>query len=265
MSGFDPAWLALREPADHAARDPALLAEAAALAAGGPVADLGCGTGSTLRAMAGLLPGGGRWRLVDHDPVLLAEARRLAPPGALVETARADLADLGPGGAVARSLAGASLATASALLDLVSPAWLKAFADLLAAARLPLYAALTYDGRAEWWPAHPLDAGMTRALNEHQARDKGTGPALGPGAAPAAAELLRARGHRVRLAPSPWRLGPGEAALQAALAEGFAAAARDLGAFPEADLVGWLAFRREAAARGRAEIGHLDLLAVPGA
>ena len=45
--GFSADWLALREPADHAARDGDLLA-AAAQVAGAVIVDLGCGTGSTL-------------------------------------------------------------------------------------------------------------------------------------------------------------------------------------------------------------------------
>ena len=73
--GFDAAWLALREPADAAARDPGLLAAAAGyLGAGALAVDIGCGTGATVRAFAGCAPEGLRWRLVDNDPRLLALA-----------------------------------------------------------------------------------------------------------------------------------------------------------------------------------------------
>ncbi|MFU8825803.1 MAG: class I SAM-dependent methyltransferase, partial [Yoonia sp.] len=73
--GFSATWLALREPADHAARDDALLTAAADAAGPSPViVDLGSGTGSTLRAFAPVLNNAAAWRLVDSDPVLLAQA-----------------------------------------------------------------------------------------------------------------------------------------------------------------------------------------------
>ena len=82
MSGFSAEWLALREPADHRARSPALVAELRSVFAGRDTAaiiDLGCGTGSNLRALAASLPRRQSWRLVDRDPALLGAAReRLA-------------------------------------------------------------------------------------------------------------------------------------------------------------------------------------------
>src|SRR5688500_1818912 len=71
-----PDWLALREPADAAARSSALAELVAQHCGGGPltVRDLGCGTGSMLRWLAPQLPGPQRWYLHDRDPVLLARA-----------------------------------------------------------------------------------------------------------------------------------------------------------------------------------------------
>ena len=54
MSGFDKDWLTLRESADLRARDPQLLATAIGAierAAHPCVLDIGCGTGSTYRAL----------------------------------------------------------------------------------------------------------------------------------------------------------------------------------------------------------------------
>ena len=82
MSGFDPAWLDLREGADHRARNGDVLATCAAHFATRDhvrVVDLGCGSGSNLRALAPHLPVRQSWRLVDHDSILLDAARaRLA-------------------------------------------------------------------------------------------------------------------------------------------------------------------------------------------
>jgi trans-aconitate methyltransferase len=82
MSGFSAEWLALREPADRRARSRALVAELRSVFAGrdtAAVIDLGCGTGSNLRALAASLPRRQSWRLVDRDPALLSAAReRLA-------------------------------------------------------------------------------------------------------------------------------------------------------------------------------------------
>lgn len=248
--GFSADWLALREPADHAARDRGLMARAAALAGARPVVvDLGAGTGSTRRAFGGSLPDGAVWRMVEGDAALLS----------LCEGERhlMDLRDL-----AALPLAGATLVTASALLDLVSEAWVAGLVEVLAARRLPFLAALSYDGRMAWSPEDGGDAGVTAAFNRHQRGDKGFGPALGPDAATRAAELFRAAGYRVRLADSPWRIGAGQAELGAALLDGIAAAAVEAGVAAD-EVAGWLAARRAMLSQGEMVIGHLDLLAVP--
>lgn len=95
MTGFSSDWLALREPADGAARSQALVASVAAFATGSKsltVLDLGAGTGSTLRALAPHLPTAQRWVLVDHDASLVAAGKRIL--GEWAETTRpADRAD----------------------------------------------------------------------------------------------------------------------------------------------------------------------------
>lgn len=248
---FSSDWLALREPADAAARDAGLVAALADWAGERPLlaVDLGCGTGSTFRALSPRLPSL-RWRLVDHDPALLAEAERRT--GA--ETRRADLA-ADPAG----PLEGAGIVTASALYDLVSAAWLDRFVAALPSGAA-VYAALSYDGVETWEPSDPAEPAALAAFNAHQRTDKGFGPALGPDATAALAERLAARGWRVTTAPSPWRLGAAERALIRALAEGSAQAVAETGALAPVDLARW------AQARARAErvtVGHLDLLALP--
>jgi hypothetical protein len=245
---FDLAWLDLREPADHAARDRDLLAAARARAGDGLVVDLGAGSGSTLRAFG---EGPARWRLVDRDEALLAAAR--TRHGA--ETALADLTDL-----ARLPLSGAALVTASALCDLVSRAWLEALADRLAAEGAGFYAALNYDGAMAWDPARDDDAAITAAFNAHQRGDKGFGPAAGPDSPAILAEVFRARGFTVATAPSPWHLGPDERALQDALTDGIAAAAAEAGAPDAAD---WAQARRAASGASSCTVGHGDVLALP--
>ena len=80
MNSFSADWLALREPYDARARNPAVLGAAAALVADYPlirVVDLACGIGSMLRALAPRLAGCQMWRLIDNDRDLLAFARAM--------------------------------------------------------------------------------------------------------------------------------------------------------------------------------------------
>ncbi len=247
---FSSDWLALREPADEAARDRGLLAGLARWVDGRPLRahDLGCGAGSTHRAVSPHVPSLS-WTLIDNDPALLEEAaRRTGAP-----TRRLDLA------ADPEAAADAEVVTASALFDLVSADWLARFVAALPAGAA-VYAALTYDGRESWSPAPPHEAQGLAAFHAHQRRDKGFGPSLGPQAGGALAALLAGRGWRVRLADSAWRLGAADRPLIRALADGCAQAASETGALPSADLTRWRDARRRT---DRAEIGHMDLLALP--
>ena len=91
MSGFSPDWLALREPVDHRSRNPQLVRALQARFEGRStvtVVDLGCGTGSNLRAVAPLLGSEQSWTLVDNDQEVI-RARR-ADPRAAVEVRQAD-------------------------------------------------------------------------------------------------------------------------------------------------------------------------------
>lgn len=281
MSGFSAEWLALREPADHAARNRELLAAAAAAVADRQpvhVFDLGCGTGSNLRAMAPRLGPEQRWRLVDHDPLLLAKARE-----ELCRWADATLAEDAGGlvlsaagrriavSFIAHDLSGGigpllaaptDLVTAAALFDLVSPAWIEAFVQVVTAARLPFYTALTYDGREAWEPPHPDDEAVHGAFLAHQQRDKGFGPAAGPRATALLAEGFRDAGYIVSEAASPWRLTEREQALIAMLADGTAAAVGETGQMAADRLAAWRAARAQAS---QCFVGHVDLLAVPPA
>ena len=208
MSGFSADWLALREPHDARARNQAVLdAVIASLKAYRSIriVDLACGTGSTLRALSPRLAAQQNWRPVDNDLGLLARASATAKPaGVSITTMPLDLnRDLeavldGP----------VDLITTSALLDLVSEPWLERLAVEIAARSIPLYAALSYDGRIELSPTDPLDAAIVAAVNAHQRTDKGFGPALGPTAASIAIARFEALGYSVVLRKSDWIIGP---------------------------------------------------------
>ncbi|HMN73617.1 MAG TPA: class I SAM-dependent methyltransferase [Rhodoblastus sp.] len=276
MSGFDPAWLDLREPADHRARNGKALAACAAHFAGRAhmrIVDLGCGLGSNLRALAPHLPARQSWRLVDHDPVLLATAReRLTTWGRTAEEIDGALrltrdgrtidvefvqADLSHDAAAAL---GADLVTAAALFDLVSQDWIERFVARVSAARTPFYTALTYNGVETWSPPDARDADILAAFHAHQGRDKGFGPSVGPRATGILTRLFEAQGYAVTTGESPWRLTRADAALIALLANGVADACAETGLVSAETAEGWRAARAEAVV----EIGHLDLFARPG-
>jgi len=265
MSGFSADWLALREPYDGRARNRDVLASVAAAASAADAAavvDLACGTGATLRAIAPCLPPRQDWRLVDNDLSLLARAAAgKAVPGIAVTRIPVDLA---------RDLEAAldgpvNLVTASALLDLVSAAWLDRLVTEVAARRLPFYAALNYDGRVTFDPADPLDAAVIAAVNEHQRTDKGFGPALGPRAAEAAIARFQAANYAVVHGRSDWHLLPRDRDIQRDMLAGWAGAAREIGAVSLAEAAGWLTRRRDLLAAGRSTItvGHVDIFACP--
>lgn len=278
MTGFSPEWLALREPADGAARNGQILAACARAFAGRDelsVCDLGAGTGASLRAFADLLPPRQHWTLVDDDDANLAAARKRLTMWAdrfeiresgfvlfrgkqriLVEPMRRDLA-LDP-----RCWpAGTGLITASALFDLASGGWIGRFAAALAADRLPLLATLTFDGTIALDPPHRLDAAIAGAFRAHQKGDKGFGPAAGSHATDILAVRLKNAGYAVTVGDSPWRLGPRPQGLRASTLEGIGAAVEETGLLNPGDIAEW----RSAGQAARAiTVGHRDLFAMPG-
>ena len=265
MSGFSAEWLTLREPYDLRARNAAVLDAVFDLLAGQPsvaIVDLACGTGSTFRALSPRIKARQNWRLVDNDLSLLARVPR-SVPGIDVTAVTVDLnRDL-----EAAFDRPADLVTTSALLDLVSGDWLDRLAVEAAARRLPVYAALSYDGRGELAPSDPLDSRIVDAVNRHQRTDKGFGPALGPMAAQAAITAFERVGYTIAHGLADWEFGPQDRDIQTEVLSGWAAAAREIGDPPLPEIVDWLSRRRELIAAGRSSlsVGHVDLLARPSA
>jgi hypothetical protein len=279
-------WLGLREPADHRAR-PARTADILSAwcrtrvandAEGSKgtaplrVVDLGAGTGSNLRWLAPRLPGPQAWTLLDHDATLLD---RLVPPNvgrpgwAPELTPRvAPLAGASDGGLspeTARAVASADVVTASALLDLLSDDLVAALVEATAAAGAAALFALSYDGAITWSPPDPGDALVREAVNAHQRRDKGTGPALGPRAGPAVRAMFERAGYVTQVEPSPWRLGSDDAPLARALLDGWADAAAEERPDEAESIREWARRRREALGGEpfTLTVGHVDVVAVP--
>ncbi|AZQ38805.1 class I SAM-dependent methyltransferase [Streptomyces cyaneochromogenes] len=225
---YAPEWLELREGADAAARAHELLDPLRIRLANLPgrsgvvIHDLGCGTGSMGRWLAPHLDGAQHWVLHDRDPYLLHFAAVASPRSGAdgsrvtVETRRGDVGRLTPD-----ALAGASLVTASALLDVLTREEIDTLAAACAGAGCPALLTLSVAGRVELTPSDPLDTEIAEAFNAHQRRSG----LLGPDAITAAAEAFSEHGATVQVHPSPWRLGPGESALTAQWLRGWVAAA----------------------------------------
>ena len=278
---FDADWLALREPFDARARCTALIERLIATLPQRPhLVDLGAGTGSLFRALAPSIGRAQVWTFVDADETLLGAAFEITATWAerhgwpVTWPGRALLVHT-PGGAwrvegLVEDLADPALLAArradavvcSALLDLVSAAWLDRLADVLSC---PLLACLSLDGRGAWLPRHPADAIVTAAFRRDQRRAKGFGPALGV-AAPA--HLLRrfaARGSATRSAPSDWRIPRSATRMAVSLVATTAEAARASTPARRGVIDEWEQTRLTQARRGglAIHVGHRDILALP--
>jgi trans-aconitate methyltransferase len=264
-----PAWLALREPADGAARAGELVGELrAALPADRPlvVHDLACGTGSMLRWLAPRLPGPQHWVLYDLDADLLdiaaAERRPPARDGSAVtvEVRARDVTRLSRD-----EYDRATLFTTSALLDLVTGEQLDRLVAMCVAIGRPAFFTLSVCGHVELLPAHRLDVAVGAAFNAHQRRELGGRRLLGPDAVAAVTQAFRKAGYEVHTAASPWRLGASERELTVEWFRGWLAAAREFR--PElASLTRDYAQQRladAAAGRLRVVVHHRDVLARP--
>ncbi len=264
-----PSWLALREPADGAARAGDLVAHVQGHWPTGGAAvvhDLGCGTGSMGRWLAPQLPGAQHWILHDSDADLLDRAMADPPDAAAdgatvtVERRQDDITRLDPA-----DLAGASLLTASALLDMFTADELDRFVRVCLSADCPVLLTLSVVGRVQLEPSDPLDRVIVDAFNDHQQRVTDHGRLLGPAAVDAAVDLFTRLDARVHVRRSPWQLGAAQSELLAQWLSGWTGAA--LAQRPElsAACAPYLDRRagQLAADRLAVTVHHHDLLAYP--
>ena len=262
-------WLDLREAADAAARARDLVAHVRRrLPATGRwlIHDLACGTGAMGRWLAPLLPGPQHWVVHDRDADLLevaaADLPCTAADGApvVVETRLTDITQLDPD-----ELAGATLITASALLDLMTGDELARLAGVCAAPGCPVLLTLSVAGRVDLAPADPLDSRAAAAFDAHQRRMTASGRLLGPDAAAAAVSEFRRAGADALVRPSPWRLGATEADLAAEWLAGWVGAAGEQEVELAAELEPYFERRLTQARAGQLHVtvGHTDLLVLP--
>jgi SAM-dependent methyltransferase len=236
------------------------------------VVDLGCGSGSNLRALAPHMPATQHWTLVDYDPALLSAAKTALAQWADQIVSDQDTLvllkngkhisvnflceDLSSNLELVLSLP-TDLLTAAAFFDLVAESWLERFCSLL---RSPLYTVLTYNGQEIWHPPAPMDTAMLKAFHAHQQTDKGFGVAAGPNAAGVMETLLKARGFAVSSAQSPWKLAAADRNLIEQLAIGSAGAVLETKQVSAEEVNAW---RQSRSVAQTCEIGHTDLYARP--
>jgi hypothetical protein len=262
-------WLALREPADAAARARDLvehLVRHTPARGGWVIHDLGCGSGALGRWLAPQLHGPQRWILHDRDPDLLEVAAADLPgPAAdgaavIVEATRSDITRLRP-----LELAGATLITASALLDLLTENELAGLVTVCAGAACPVLLTLSVVGRVALTPADPLDRPVAAAFDAHQRRATERGRLLGPDAVALADEAFSRLRGEVLIRPSPWRLGVSEADLAAEWFTGWVGAAceQEVELAAEAELFTRRRLAQAAAGELAITVDHADLLFSP--
>jgi hypothetical protein len=261
-------WLALREPEDADTRSRDLALASAALLPDGPITihDLGSGTGSMMRWLAPLLPGPQTWILHDWNADLIEQAVDGAHPldrdnsAVSVNSQTGNLADLRP-----TDLAGASLVTASALLDVLTSRETHAIVSACVGARCPALLSLSVTGDVRLSPRDELDAVFEQAFNAHQLREANNRRQLGRHAAPIARGLFTQAGWRVRESTTVWRLDHRLAGLLREWFEGWVDAAVEQDPTLRAEAERYRGLRLAQIDRGElvAHVRHLDLLAWP--
>jgi hypothetical protein len=228
--------------------------------------DLGCGTGAMGRWLAPLLDGSQHWVLHDRDADLLdlamADVPGPAADGAAVtvEARQSDITRLRPG-----DLAGATLITASALLDMLTADELVALVTACTGTGSPILLTLSVVGRVSLTQPDPMDGRVAAAFNAHQRRGTNRGALLGPDAVAFAIELCGQFGADVAVRPSPWRLGTEHPVLALEWLTGWVGAACEQQGDLTSEARDYLDRRRAQLKEGGLAItvDHADLLALP--
>ena len=222
------------------------------------IIDLGAGTGANQRWLAPRLPFVQRWIHLDHDPAI---SRSLPLPD---DTMIID-------GSVERRSSGSwpiaasdRLVTCSALLDVLTTAEIDAVCSAVIDNHVPALFSLTVTGALSIGPAGPVRR-AARSMRSMIISGAPAGPVrmppLGPSMPCAQADL--------RYAPeeTPWRLTASSdwAFVEQLLQERLDAAVAQNPSLASA-ATGWFELRRSQFVLGilRIEVGHRDVLALPG-
>ena len=221
------------------------------------IIDLGAGTGANQRWLAPRLPFQQRWIHLDHDPAI---SRSLPQPD---DTLIIDSSVESLGRLLADGSRDHRLVTCSALLDVLTTPQLAAVCESVIDNQVPALFSLSVTGAKSLSPVDPHDQSLLDAFNDHQRRNGRAGPE----AITLAGDALRAGGFTVRTQETPWRL---TASSDAAFVEQLlrerldAAVAQDPSLAPVAEA--WFELRRAQLELGvlRMEVGHRDILALPG-
>jgi len=291
--GVDPAWLQLRRPADVRARSTfgsGLVDDLADHLTGLTAAqeadnradnraeqstrgtdqpdavrlvDVGAGTGSGAHwlrdQLADRLPGGlgdrQHWRLVDHDPDLLASA----PPAAdgwahgVVATVHELPAVL--------AAEPADVVACQALVDVLTAVEVDAMLAPAVGSDAAVLLALSVTGEVVLSPLHQDDEMVAEAFDAHQRRAR----RLGPDGGAYAAHALQQQGYTVTVAATPWCLGAPDTDLLRAWLQGRADAAGEQEPGLRERVRHWHESRDRQARDGELSVvvGHIDVLGLP--
>ena len=263
--GVEASWLAARVTADDAARAatidtllPRLIEQIGATPSTAVrIVDIGAGSGANQRWLSPRLPWSQRWVHLDHDPAILRHTHHVGDTEFVVGGVDV-VADL----LAAAEVAGPTMITCAAVLDVLSRTDLELLGRLVIAHRVPALLSLSVTGDLELEPADELDQPLSTAFDAHQRRDDRAGPD-----APALlAGQCRAAGLDVLAVETPWLLSadsdPGF--VTRFLSERVDAAVEQQPAL--ANLAArWLGDRLAQQERGelRIRVGHRDLLLLP--
>jgi hypothetical protein len=221
------------------------------------IIDLGAGTGANQRWLAPRLPLQQRWIHLDHDPAI-NRSLPLPHDTVIIDGSVEALERL-----LAEGTSDHRLVTCSALLDVLTTDHLDAVCTAVINNQVPALFSLSVTGNQSISPMDRHDQRLLDAFNDHQRR---AGRA-GPDAITLAVDTLCTGGFTVRTQETPWQLAassdPGfvgqllQERLDAAVAQdpSLAATAK-----------AWLELRRTQLELGvlRIEVGHRDILALPG-
>jgi len=219
-----------------------------------------------MRWLAPLLPGPQTWVLHDWSPSLTERAidgpRPVDQDNEPIDVSAqvGQLADL-----QASDLQGASLVTASALLDVLTSREVHAIVDACVASGCPALLTLSVTGFVELNPFDERDDAFRRAFNAHQLRITDGRRLLGRYGALVARGLFTEAGWHVRSSVTTWRLNDAEPRLLREWLDGWIGAAVEQSPELQDEAVRYREWRVAQQGRGElsAIIRHVDLLACP--